>query len=180
MKYETDRLEQYSGLESIRIAGLPKTDDESETAIRKRIVELGKECGTDLEECDISVCHRAGFKNAAATRPKAVLCRFVSRAKKSALMQNRKHLKGKDGYDRVFVNDDMTQLRARMFMMLKRNPSVQRVSTINGRIHCRPNNNPDRVVVVDTPDDLFKVGYTSLPYQELGLQDFRCLPEQAA
>ena len=71
LKYEIDRLGQYSRRETVRVVGLPETEDESETTLRSQIVLMAAKCNADIQEADISVCHRTGKKGA---KPRAVLC----------------------------------------------------------------------------------------------------------
>lgn len=118
---------------------------------------------------DISACHRLGRKG---ERPRNIICRFVSRQTRYALMQNRKNLKNKEGFGRVYVNDDLTQMRQKLFGIVRQCDRVARASTKDGKIYCnmrggQPN---DRPIMVETPDDLYKLDIDPIPFRELGLE----------
>lgn len=66
---------------------------------------------------DIAACHRVG-KTKGGPRP--ILVKFVSRRKRRELMLKKKGLKGKEGYNGVFVGDDLTPLHSRLLGMVKR------------------------------------------------------------
>ncbi len=81
-------------------------------------------------------------------------------------MYNRKKLNGVKvfgGDSSVFVNDDLTMLRSKMFSYAKELDNIQHISTSNGRIHC--NTSQQQHVILDTPEDLFKL--SSLQPDEL-------------
>ena len=66
----------------------------------------------------------------------------------------------------VFINDDLTPLRARIARILRNDDTVGAVWTIDGRIHCMiMDNGRETNKSIDSPDDLFKLA-TSLgqPY----------------
>lgn len=102
------------------------------------------------------------------SRPKPVLCKFVSRKTRDAVIKQRKLLKDKK--DKIFLNDDLTLLRAKLFRYAKNLPNVKRANTNNGKIHCTTN--ADVHIIIDTPDDLFKLGVESIDYSRLGIQDY--------
>lgn len=175
LTYENDRLQQYSRRESVRVWGLPQADDETKEAVEEKVMKVFKDAGVDIKKEDIAVAHRAGRKPARGSRP--VLVKFVSRRTRNEIMTSKKNLKNKPNYERVFINDDLTPLRARLLGYVKKIPGVERAFALDGRIHCHlksplglaPNQRP-KPVIVETPDDLFRLGVTSVDYQELGLQ----------
>ncbi len=66
---------------------------------------------------------------------------------------------------------DLTILRRRLLDVVKKCPRVSRANTKDGKIFCnlreaRPN---DRPIIIESPDDLFKLGFDDVPYEELGL-----------
>lgn len=90
-------------------------------------------------------------------------------------MKNKKTLKDKPEYKNVFINDDITPLRARLLGFVKK-LGPYNAWTIDGKIFCakksppglHPSDRP-KPVVIDTPDDLFKLGVTEVDYHALGL-----------
>lgn len=96
LKYDIDRMEQYSRRETIRVAGMEEQGDETDDMLRAKLVKIGDDCEVKFQSEAISVCHRVGRKKeGAGAKPRDVLCRFVSRATKIAMMSNKKNLKGK-------------------------------------------------------------------------------------
>ena len=94
-------------------------------------------------------------------KPRPIIAKFVRRDTKTAIMRNKRNLKGLDGYKSVFVNDDLTNMRSKLVYELKRDDSVTRVWTMNGKIMCIQEEDGKEVKkMIDSPDDLFKVGWT--------------------
>ena len=94
---ELDRLQQYSRRENIRVFGIADTADEKTNDI---IVKVAGDMGVDITERDISVSHRIGQKT--GTKPRPIIAKFVRRDTKTAIMRNKRNLKGLDGY-KVFL-----------------------------------------------------------------------------
>ena len=99
-------------------------------------MKVAGDMGVHITERDISVrlsvSHRIGKKM--RTKPRPIIAKFVRRDTKTAIMRNKSNLKGLDGYKSVFVNDDLTTMRSKLVYELKRDESVTRVWTMNGKI----------------------------------------------
>ena len=132
---------------------------------------------------DISVCHRNGprkFRDEVNTK-RPILCQFVSRNVKSDVLKRRKTLNTFGGdendgpkYKNVYINEDLTPLRAKLHTIVSEQPCIANTTTQHGRILCWLKDKPgdQRPVVVDSPEDLFKLGMNSLDYNRLGLKAF--------
>ena len=84
-------------------------------------------------------------------------------------LSSKRNLKGLDAYKSVFVNDDLTTMRSKLLYELKRDGSVTRVWTMNGKIMCIQEENGKEVKkTIDSPDDLFKVGWSEEKVAGLG------------
>ncbi|KAF0293454.1 hypothetical protein FJT64_008742 [Amphibalanus amphitrite] len=59
----------------------------------------------------------------------------------------------------VYIDEDLTPLRAKMFFALRKDPDVSAVWTIDGRIHCKMNGK-DEKIIIDSPVDLFTIGWS--------------------
>jgi hypothetical protein len=187
LKYENDRLEQYTRRESVRIVGLKEDKEED---IEQKVLELFKATGVNVEASDLAVVHRTGRKG----KHRHVLARFVSRRKKRELMMAKKNLKDKAVAKDVTLFDDLTPLRNRLRQYVKNSGRFERVWTKDGKIYCtrtvphrgdvsdnedekdnenvknkRPSEKP---MVIETPDDLFSLGFDSVDYAALGLEDW--------
>ena len=100
---------------------------------------------------------------------------------KSEVLKRRKTLKTfgadeNDGpkYKNVYLNEDLTPLRVKLHTIVREQPCIANTTTQHGRILCWLKDKPgdQRPVVVDSPEDLFKLGMNSLDYNRLGLKAF--------
>ncbi|KAK7457979.1 hypothetical protein BaRGS_00039151, partial [Batillaria attramentaria] len=170
MRYENDRMEQYSRRETIRIVGVKEEEEED---VEKKVLEIFKETGAEVSPDDISVCHRIGK----GKRGRPILAKFVSRKKKKEVMRKKKALREKDRYKNVYLNDDLTQLRARLLKMVKEASHIDKAWVVEGKILCTlkhppglpPENRHEKTIVVESPDDLFDAGFKDIDFQKLGL-----------
>ena len=179
LSYENDKLQQYSRRENVRIFGLPIDATETPELTEKKAIDLLNKTGVTVTEKDISACHRLG-KSSNGTRP--VIVRFVSRRKRTEVMRKKKVLRDKT--DKVFLNDDLTPLRAKLLKVVKELPNTDKVWTIEGKIMCTKRAAPGtkraapgssqsanpKPVVIESPDDLFQLGVDSIDWAKLGLQ----------
>ena len=179
LKYELDRQEQYSRRETVKITGLPEEEGED---IEDKVLKLCTKMGCEVKREDISAVHRSGQKQVGenaggrhrTNRP--VLVKFVSRKNKASVMKNKKNLKDitDAALKNVYVNDDLTPLRSKLLHKAKTTPGVERVnSTHDGRLVCTMRKGPGettaKTVVIETPDDLFKLGVNDVDYSAFGL-----------
>ena len=91
--------------------------------MEQKALGVFKEAGADVKEEDIAAVHRVG-KVGMGLRP--ILVKFVSRRKRREVMEKKKSLKGKDGYQKVYINDDLTPLRAKLLALVKRLDNVDK------------------------------------------------------
>ena len=154
LTYENDRLQQYSRRESVRIFGIRQAEGETAEQVEQKALGVFREAGADVKEEDIAAVHRVG-KVGRGLRP--ILVKFVSRRKRREVME-KKSLKGKDGYQKLYINDNLTPLRAKLLALVKRLDNVDKAWTVGGSIHCTkkvppglaPGANQRPVVVIDT------------------------------
>ena len=76
----------------------------------------------EIKKTDIHVMHRSVPKGA---RPRQVICRFLSRDSKVALLKNKKKLKETESFKGVYMYEDLTPLRARLLRVSKDLPNVK-------------------------------------------------------
>ena len=86
------------------------------------------------------------------------------------MMKGKQALRQNPSRRDVYVNDDLTQLRGRLVREINRDTGVNKVWTIDGRIFCTQYED-DREVkrFVDSPGDLFKLGWSEEKVVGLGL-----------
>ncbi|KAL8605228.1 hypothetical protein ACOMHN_031169 [Nucella lapillus] len=183
LTYDNDRLQQYTRKESLRIHGVKIEAGETAEQVETKALKVFTDAGVEVAADDIAAVHRAG-KEVKGTRP--ILVKFMSRRKRRLVMEKKKNLKGKTGYERVFVNDDLTPLRARLLGFVKRLDQVERAWTVDGRIFCVRKSPPGlapelrpKPVIIETPNDLFdKLGVDFIDYGALGLSHLEILLEE--
>jgi hypothetical protein len=99
------------------------------------------------------------------------MCRFVNRGHVKNLLENKKKLKNLStgNMNKVFVNEDLTPLRAKLLYLIKQ--QERNVVTMDGRILVyRPGQY--RPLIVENPDDLFKLGFYNVDNHTLGLERY--------
>ena len=112
LKFELDRLNQYSRRDSVRISGIPESEDENTNDIVK---QLAADIGVTLTPNDISVSHRLPGRQGTA---KPIIVKFVRRDMKTAFMKNKRRLRDLNRKG-VFLNDDLTPFRAKLTRVLR-------------------------------------------------------------
>ena len=133
---------------------------------KQKAIEMMKKTGVTITKDDIADCHRVGrFHD--GSRP--IIVRFVNRRKRTEVMRNKKALRDKDECKKVYLNDDLTSLRARLLKYVKDLPKVDKAWTIGGRIFCEKKKVPgvplpeqSKPVIIESPDDLVKLGETTV------------------
>ena len=108
-----------------------------------------------FSESEISTCHRVGKKGASNGKPRQVLVKLISRQKKVQIMGCKKKLKDKKV--NIYLNDDITQARMKIFHIAKELKEVKYAYTRGGQVVCCLHEG-NRFVTLDGPDDLFQVG----------------------
>ena len=123
------------------------------------VISSAHDMGVEISSNDISVSHRLSKSRTLSECP--IIIKFVRRNTKTALMTNKKMLRTIERYRHIYVNDDITPLRSRMLRTLKNDDEVKRVWTIDGNFHCIVVENNAKVKKrLETPDDLFKLGWS--------------------
>ena len=168
LNYENDGLQQYSRRESVCIFGIRQAEGETAEQVEQKALRVFREAGADVKEEDIVAVHRVGK---VGRGPWPILVKCVSGRKR------KKSLKGKDGYRKVYIKDDLTPLRAKLLALVKVLDDVDTSWSVGRMIHRTkkvppgpaPVMNQRPVVVVNTPDDLFKLGLEQIDFWFLGL-----------
>ena len=171
LKFENDRLEQYSRRESLRIFGLaePQNGNEDEKTLERKVLKVLNDTGAKIIASDISVMHRIGKKKLnsqgqdenlnensneneedgqgqnSKRGPRPVIVRFISRNKKMQVMSLKKNLQTKQGYKNIFIFEDITRLRSKLLYHIKNLPGIGRAWTKDGQIYCRKKG-PDNTI----------------------------------
>lgn len=162
-KFELDKIEQYSRKDNIRINGIEQNENENTNDIIK---QLASDIGIAITDSDISVSHRLPGRPG-STKP--IIVKFVRRDMKTQMMKNKRKLKDA-GRRNVYLNDDLTPLRAKITRIMRSETTINSVWTIDGRIFCTVTDNGNDVKkTIDSPDDLFKLGWSEAKIKDLDL-----------
>ena len=122
-----DAIEQYARKEKVRKFAVEEQTGED---MYQQVVDVVR--GTVVEVCrsDISVCHRLPARGQSG---KPNIVKFVRRETELAVMKKKSGLRHQSGRP-IYINDDITQLRARLLKSLKETPDVKAASMINEKI----------------------------------------------
>ena len=173
LTYQNDQYEQYSRRESLRVHGLAEDINESKEQTEEKVLRVFNEIGANVSAQDISDCHRVGKPK---DGKKAIIVKFLSRKPRHLVMTKKANLKGKTGYERVFINEDLTRLRQRLLGYTKSLPNIESAWTAGGTIIAKKRSPPGltadkvpRPIRITSPDDLFLLGIDKVDYERLGL-----------
>ncbi|KAJ8246345.1 hypothetical protein GJAV_G00266670 [Gymnothorax javanicus] len=129
--FRIDELEQYSRRDNVVIRGIPEEEGED---TNETIKKVGEAIGVNIEDIDISVSHRFGRSQNGKPRP--IVVKFVRRDTRTKVMQAKKNLRGSSEYKGVFIDEQLTPLRAKLFSLVKNDADTERVWTVDGKICC--------------------------------------------
>ena len=166
LNYRIDELEQYTRRDSLRIGDLKEEEDED---LVPKICSILSEGGCPISPEDISTCHRVG-RRGRAPGPKSgqIICKLIRRSKRSKkieILKNKRNLRSSDRGKDVFIYEDLMQTRMKMLQKLKESGRFKSVYSRDGKIHCK---NDQRTVIINSPDDLFSLGFDVNLFKELG------------
>jgi hypothetical protein len=98
----------------------------------KVLANVGGEIGVSLQPSDVSAIHRLGVRRGSNSRQ--IIARFVSREKKMEFLTRRKELKKSERFKTVFISEDLTKLRFKLFQLVRKSDNVKNAYTRDGRI----------------------------------------------
>ena len=101
-------------------------------------------------------------------------------------MLKKKQLKEVEGYDKVYVHEDLTPMRSKMLKFIKDNSDSLGLGstwTSEGKIFAQPKyprglarEQRPRAHVIESPDDFYKIGVNPPPFKALELEEYLFLP----
>ena len=64
-------------------------------------------------------------------------------------------------YEKVYIDEHLTPVRAKMSTALRKDEDIKSVWTIDGKICCTKKTEPDKKIIITNPEDLFsKLGWS--------------------
>ena len=138
---------QYGRRDNVRIFGVEEAPNED---VYQAVIDVAEKAGCQVSRPDISICHRVPSRNVKPGQGRPIISKFVRRQTKIGLMTNKKKLK--DSENKIYINDDLTLLRARLAKALRQRQDVTAVNMINEKIVGYQQNDTKTVF-----DSLFKL-----------------------
>ena len=121
--------EQDGRRENVRIFGV---EEQTGDDVYQQVVDVVKGTGVGICKSDISVWHRLP---AWGRSGEPISVKFVRRETKLPLMTTKSGLRHQSSGP-IYINDDITQLRARLLKTLKEKPDVKAANMINEKKTC--------------------------------------------
>ena len=156
LERESDNAEQYSRRNCLRIVGVSEDDSESTDDV---IMEIASEIQADIRPYDIDRSHRVGRAPSSTepmpTTPKAIIVKFATYRARNNFYRKRAELKGNRKFPRVYINEDFTSQRNKLFKAarkLVKDGLINSAWTYDGRVFIKDNN--DVIIVVSHLSDL--------------------------
>ena len=161
-RFQVDKLEQYTRRENIKLYGIPEEEKEDTSEL---VLNVAKEIGVQLQREDISVSHRVPAPKKAG-KPRPIIAKLVRREKKVEVMRAKKLLKEKKDVE-IYITEDLTKFRVKLVRELRLDDAIKKVWTVDGKVTCLMTDGTRKVI--DTPDDLFNIGWSEKKMRESGL-----------
>ncbi|KAJ8301078.1 hypothetical protein KUTeg_020065 [Tegillarca granosa] len=159
-KAELDQLEQYSGRNAIRIAGIKENSEESTNNI---VLDIAKRAKLDITFNDLDRSHRVGQVKQGTQRQ--IIAKFTNYRAKLKLMKARKYFRksGDTVLKSVYINEDLTKARSKLYNAAReyvKNKHCNKCWTWDGKVFVTDRN--DRKFRIDSIRDLLQFSATSL------------------
>ncbi|MEW8546212.1 MAG: hypothetical protein AB2693_22060, partial [Candidatus Thiodiazotropha sp.] len=153
LEASNDALEQYSRRNSVRISGIPQTEQENTDKI---VLDIAKSMDVPLVITDIDRSHRVGSDR---NSRRDILVKFVSYRARQSLLTVRKKLRNTEGMKNIFINEDLTANRSKLLFDARRLVKAKVLKSAysaDGRILVR--DFADRRYLIQNDADIIKHG----------------------
>lgn len=135
-----DDQEQSSRSLNVRLFGIPY-DNKGEENLRADVIRIFiDKFKVNVKDADIQKCYRVRAKNP-SDKPPAVIIRFANDTVRSAVLNNRKNLKGSG----VNIKEDLTKIRLFLLESAVKKFTYRNAWCLNGNIFVRSNNIVHRI-----------------------------------
>ena len=159
-RLSTEHQEQWTRRNHVRIKNVKETRDENTLAL---VATVCSDIGVNLKPGDISTAHRTGKRIQGRNRD--IICWFTRRETKYSVMRSKNRLKNVPRANGVFIDEDLTVLRARVVRELRKEGWF--VQTHDGKIHARKQGEDD--IWVDHPQEFARLPWGEEKFKELGI-----------
>lgn len=152
-----DNQEQYSRRNSLRINGLPESNEGSANSVVLDLFTKGMGC--DIQLTDIDRAHRIGRTDSSG-KIRPMLVKFTSYRSRDIVFRAKSHLK-KDQTKKIFINEDLTAARSALFFKARQMRKEKRITdcwTSDGKILVKTRRGT--IKAVDSDDGLIAASTT--------------------
>ena len=138
--------------------------------VHKTVLDVLKDANIDIEDHMISSAQRLPVKreNGREVKTKPITFKLTRRYDRNRILRLKKtHMKDNVDFQQkhkdVFMTEDLTPLRQHMAYKLRTDTNIAVSWSIDGRLKCLKTGykKEDKPIIIDTPYDLSKVGYSS-------------------
>ena len=150
LENKLDDQEQYSRRTSIRISGIPETENEDPLQLTK---EIFNDIGINPS---INRIHRVGKPDKKRTSPRQILCQFTNYPDKKSVMIKKRDLRKRR--PDIFIGEDLTRARDELFYLARQQKNsnlFKQVWTADGRIGIKKND--DSISYIIRKQELDKI-----------------------
>lgn len=142
-------LEQYTRRNSLRVYGIPSTDDEDTT---DTLLELFRnKLQVTLSTDDIDRSHRIGKPVDGKSR--ALIVKFVRHDDQNRVLRARRKLKG----SKVVIKEDLTATNLKLLSATASHDEVDKAWSWDGRIFCKKTDDSGRIFPIRSKLDIAKL-----------------------
>ena len=147
----SETAEQYSRRNCLRVVGVTESPYEVTDDI---VMDIASETGANISPADIDRSHRLK-QPSHWTTPKSMIIKFATYRARNAFYRARSELKGNARYGKVFINEDLTSFRSKLFKSarkLYKDKLIQNCWTFDGRVFIKDLN--DKQHLITKPSEL--------------------------
>lgn len=126
LRNKLDDLEQYGRRNNIRIFGFK--EERGEDTVAKVVDLVNSKLNVQISSRDIDACHRLG--KAENGKPRAIICKFVSRLVRDRIYFAKSKLKGA----KMSIKEDLTREKMALYKKVTESFDFRQVWTVRGKV----------------------------------------------
>ena len=124
VKFEINRLEQYSRKSSIRVYGIEESQEEK--VGEKALSKIKEEINVEISPDDVDIVHRVGKRS--EERPRSILVKFSSHKPKERVLKSKNHAKD------TRISEDLAARTRTMPQANKVALNIEKAWTLDGKM----------------------------------------------
>ena len=168
---------QYENRDTLKICGIkePRLPAGEFENTDNTVTKLFEKANIALNNEEINITHRLPGRD--GTKPSAMLVKCGLRNVRNRIIRQKKTLKENEAfkteYPGVFIVEHLTPLRSKVAYMLRQDPTIAKIWSIDGRLKViKTNASPtDRPITIDSLAQLTRIGWTEDIIAKLVLEE---------